>query len=49
VVDNDALQISTHCPFSYCKPNRKDIKLNSSDTHVQCASRASCQDFMRWL
>ena len=32
--DNDALQLSTHCPFHYCKPSGKYIKLNSSDT--QC-------------
>ena len=34
VLDNDALQLSTHCPFRYCKPSGKYIKLNSSDT--QC-------------
>ena len=34
VLDNDALQLSTNCPFRYCKPSGKYIKLNSSDT--QC-------------
>ena len=39
-VDNNehnfkALLFSTHCPFSYCKPDDKHINLSNSDT--QCA------------